>query len=250
MLFNPEDIFIGGSLARYGEFSEQEVQALLALAPQGGVVLDIGANIGCLTVPLAKKSAFVVAVEPQRVTFQHLCANVALSRLRNVITLHAAMSDHDGIMRIVQPDWDARHNNGGFSLNQAENGEPTRVLTIDGLKLPKCDLIKIDVEGWEGVVIKGGLETIKKFKPALYVEADRNDKAAALIEQIMSLGYKCWWHLPPLFNPDNFHGNAENAFPNIVSINLLCLAGDPPDLQLYEAQPGDTFPILMGRLAG
>lgn len=251
MMFNPDDTFIGGSLDKYGEFSEQEVQGLLSLLPERGIALDIGANIGCLTVPLAKKAAFVIAIEPQRITFQHLCANLCLAGLRNVEASRAAMGSAPGIVRIVQPDWDKPGNNGGYALTESEQGEGTRVITIDGMGLNRCDLIKIDVEGMEGEVIAGGLETIRRLKPALYVEADRDAKTPALVDQIMDLGYQCWWHLPPLYSPTNFNKNPDDAFPGIVSINLLCLADrNPPDLQLYEAVRGDSFPRLITRLAG
>lgn len=251
MMFNPEDTYIGGSLDKYGEFSEEEVQGLLSLLPEKGVALDIGANIGCLTIPLAKKAAFVIAVEPQRITFQHLNTNVCLAGLRNVKTSEAAMGSATGVVRLAQPNWDAPGNNGGYSLTEHEQGEAVRVLTIDGLNMSRCDLIKIDVEGMEVDVIAGGRETIKRLKPNLYVEADRHDKVPTLIEQIMGLGYQCWWHLPPLYSPENFNKNPENAFPGIVSINLLCLADkNKPDLQLYEAVRGDSFPRLMARIAG
>ena len=251
MLYNPDDTFIGGSLDKYGEFSEHEVQGILSLLPEGGIALDIGANIGCLTIPIAKRASFVIAVEPQRITFQHLCANVALSALRNVHTIHAAMADKPGVIHITPPDWDSGANNGGFELKPVSGGEPVRVVTVDSLGLQRCDLIKIDVEGMEGAVIAGAVATITRCRPALYVEADREDKTPAMIEQLTGLGYKCWWHLPPLYNENNFSGNAENAFPNIVSINMLCLPdGKLPPFQLYEVEPGDTFSKLMARLAG
>jgi hypothetical protein len=40
---------------------------------------------------------------------------------------------------------------------------------------------------------------------------------------IGELGYRMYWHMPPLFNPDNYYGVAENIYPDIVSINLLCV---------------------------
>jgi hypothetical protein len=56
----------------------------------------------------------------------------------------------------------------------------------------------------------------------LYVENDRQERAAALIRFIDSLGYNMFWHLVPLFNPNNFAGNAENVFGNTGSINMIC----------------------------
>lgn len=251
MLFSPDDMFIGRSLDLYGEFSDLEVQGLLKLVNQNSVVLDIGANIGCLTVPLAQRSRFVIAAEPQRVVFQHLCANIALAGLRNVDAVRVAFGKEPDVVRIAPLDFDAAQNLGGYSLIKRDVGEPTRVVTIDGLGLNACHLIKIDVEGMEPDVLFGGRDTIRKYKPAIYVEADRDDNAPKIIDQIFEFGYRAWWHCPPLFNPQNTNGNSENVFPNTVSINLLCLPeGVPEGLEPFEAQAGDTFPGLKKRLYG
>lgn len=47
--------------------------------------------------------------------------------------------------------------------------------------------------------------------------------SAALIEYLWSLDYRLWWHLPPLFNPDNYFCNPENIYGHIVSVNMLAL---------------------------
>jgi FkbM family methyltransferase len=242
-MFNPEDMFIGGSLGRYGEFSEYEVQALLHWMPEGGVVLDVGANIGCLTVPLSRKAGTLIALEPQRVTFQHLCANVAMSGQRNVHTIHAGAGSHDGWMTVTPLAWDGPGNNGGYALAASEQGEKVRIIRIDSLGLSACHLIKIDVEGMESDVLSGATETIRKHRPVLYVEAENEAKCPELIEHIHALGYRAWWHFPPLFNENNFDRNAVNAYPDIISINLLCLPdGQDPDWEGgIEAVSGDTF---------
>jgi FkbM family methyltransferase len=250
MLFNPDDQYIGKSFHLYGEFSEREIGPVVSLVPEGGIAVDVGANIGAMTIPLARRCNSVIAIEPQRVTFQHLCANIALNQLRNVMAIHAGAGDVGGVFKLVQPDFDAPVNNGGYSLTEHDQGEPTRIITIDSLNLPVCHLIKIDVEGMEQKVIEGALVTIQRTRPLLYVEADREDKTPALLELIHSLEYRAWWHLPPLYNPDNESKNPENVFPGIVSINMLCapkeMAGAPDGLQ--EARPGDTFSILKRRL--
>ena len=82
MLYNPNDKYIGRSLNLYGEFSEGEIALFRQLIKPGFVVLDIGANIGCHTVFMAQameNSGRVIAIEPQRLTHQLLCANVALN---------------------------------------------------------------------------------------------------------------------------------------------------------------------------
>ena len=64
---------------------------------------------------------------------------------------------------------------------------------------------------------------IARFRPPLYVENDRLDRSEALIRHLLGLDYRLYWHLPPLYNPQNFFGDGENLYPNIVSVNMLAL---------------------------
>ena len=61
------------------------------------------------------------------------------------------------------------------------------MLTIDSLNLRRLDVLQLDVEGHEMAALKGGVETIKKFKPAIQLERFDNDKQRAFME---TLGYK------------------------------------------------------------
>ncbi|MDV6030331.1 MAG: hypothetical protein F9B45_09535 [Phycisphaera sp. RhM] len=42
------------------------------------------------------------------------------------------------------------------------------------------------------------------------------------------MGYRLWWHLPPLFSDDNFFGDRENIFGNIASLNVVCFHQSVP----------------------
>lgn len=95
-------------------------------------------------------------------------------------------------------------------------------VTLDAyLDAPSVALIKIDVEGMEGEVLAGAAALIARDRPLLYVENDRTERSAALIAQLFALEYRLFWHLPPLFNPDNYRGEREDLFPGIVSVNML-----------------------------
>jgi FkbM family methyltransferase len=226
MLYLVTDRFIGQSLDRYGEFSEGEVTIFRQIVRPGGTVLDIGANLGTHTVFFAKATGSggaVYAFEPQRVLFQILCANVALNGLSNVYTYQAAVGRQAGTVTLPRIDYTVANNFGGLMLGNWSAGEATPLLTIDSLNLPACHLIKVDVEGMEAEAIAGAEQTIRRFRPFLYVENDRREKSAALIEQIFALDYRLYWHLPPLFNPQNHFAESENIFGRTVSVNMLCL---------------------------
>jgi hypothetical protein len=75
----------------------------------------------------------------------------------------------------------------------------------------------------ESAVIAGAGNLISRYRPLLYVENDRIEKSPALIAQLMGLGYRLFWHLPPLFNPNNWRGESADMWGGIVSVNMLCI---------------------------
>lgn len=110
LLYNPNDIYVGRSIERYGEFSQLESEFFAQLCKPGDMVFDVGANIGAHTVALAQHvgdAGFVYAFEPQRVVFQMLCANVALNGLTNVETIAAVVGRSAGEERLPEVDYAA-----------------------------------------------------------------------------------------------------------------------------------------------
>jgi hypothetical protein len=84
-------------------------------------------------------------------------------------------------------------------------------------------LIKLDVEGSELKVLRGASAVIQRDHPALYVENDRLENSAPLIEWLLERGYRLWWHMAPAFNPQNFLKNENNIYGDVVSINMIGL---------------------------
>jgi FkbM family methyltransferase len=231
MVYNVNDQYIGRSLDLYGEFSEGEIDLFKQLSRPGQIIIEVGANVGAHTVFLAQQVGItgrVLAFEPQRLVFQALCANLALNNIVNVLAFQQAVGSATGEIVVPLLDWRKEQNFGGLSLGSYQEGEKVPVVTIDGLNLQRCDFIKVDVEGMEIDVLKGASRTIGRFKPHLYVENDRRDKAPPLVRYIDSLGYDMYWHAPPLFNPQNFRGNEENIFGQIVSLNMFCMHRSQP----------------------
>lgn len=225
-LYNTRDRFIGRSLDLYGEYAELELQLLLRLIKPGDIVIDAGANIGALSVPMARRVApdgWVLAVEPQRLVHQTLCANVAANGLANVVAHWCGLGAAAGEAVVPALDHSQDFNYGGVSLRGGGAGERVPVVTIDSLDLPACALIKVDVEGMELDVVRGAAETIRRRQPRLFIENNGTDRSPPLIAWLLEQGYRLYWHVAPLFNPRNFAQAAEDAFPNLNSTNMLCL---------------------------
>ncbi|MBD2181524.1 FkbM family methyltransferase [Aerosakkonema funiforme] len=225
-LYNINDTYIGRSLDLYGEYCEGEIVLFKQFVQPGNLVLDIGANIGVHTVFFAEAvgaQGTVMAFEPQRIIFQNLCANLALNSITNTYCYNVALGDAIGSVKVPVLDYNRANNFGGIELGSHIEGELVQVITVDSLNLPYCRLIKLDVEGMELQVLQGAVNTINRLKPILYVENDRLEKALSLLSYLHSLGYKMYWHITPLYNPNNYFQNAENIFGDIVSMNILCL---------------------------
>jgi hypothetical protein len=123
-------------------------------------------------------------------------------------------------------------------LTEFSEGEEVACVTIDGLELSNCDLIKIDVEGMELPVIRGGLQTIRRLSPILYVKNDKSHQSTTMIRYLAALHYDLYWHFPPLYNPSNYFANTENTFGDTVPLNMVRLpegcSWDPEGLSPVE----------------
>lgn len=224
MLCNRYDTYIGRSIVSYGEFSEGEADLFRQMLRPGQWVVEAGANIGALTLPISQfvgDQGRVIAFEPQRIVFQTLCANMALNSVTNVVCRCEGVGDSIGSLLVPNLDYRKPNNFGGCFLMSEGRGETVPVVTIDSLQLPACHLIKADVEGMELSVVRGAAETIERCRPLLYLENDRKDKSPPLLGYLLELGYVLYRHFPLLYSSKNFRGNAENIFPDVISANVL-----------------------------
>ncbi|MDF2577013.1 MAG: methyltransferase, FkbM family [Chlamydiales bacterium] len=228
LLYNIHDSYIGKSIEKYGEYSEAEVIFFKQLVTSRDIVVEVGSNIGSHTVPLAQmvgKDGRVYAFEPQRIVYQTLCANIAINSLANVEAFQIAIGANEGIATIPELSYESLSNFGGVSVNAGPNGIPVSQLKLDTIlkDIPRLKLIKIDAEGMELDVLKGGTEVISNFRPLLYIENDRIEKSEALISFIMSLGYRLFWHIPYLYQKNNYTSDPENIFGYVASYNMFCI---------------------------
>ena len=226
MLYNKNDVYMGGSLQKYGEFSVGEQVMFARIVRPGGLVVEVGANLGAHTVELARLAGLdgeVHAFEPQRIVFQALCANLALNNCANVFARQVAVGENAGTISVPLLDPSVRSNFGALSLQGATFGESVPLVTLDSLDLPACQLLKVDVEGMEVEVLKGSEQLIETHRPIMYLENDRVERSEELLGIVERLDYSAYWHYSFMFNPDNYFSDAENIFGNIASVNILCV---------------------------
>lgn len=226
-----KDTFVGRSLDLYGEWCEAELDVLAPFVREGAVVVDVGANLGSHTLFFAKAvgpKGKVVAFEPQRFVHGLLVANMATNGVAHVDCRREAVGAAPGEVTMPALDPGARVNFGAAAVGSGE-GERVPLVTVDGLDLSRCDLLKIDVEGLETAVLDGARATIAKFRPTLFVENDTRERSADVIRAVRALGYRAYWQIAPYHDPGNAFGNPEDVFAIYQpQANLLCVPEERP----------------------
>ncbi len=164
---------------------EPQLLHLRSFVGPGMTVVDGGANLGIYTVAaacLVGPTGRVLAFEPGAESYRTLMANVALNGFRHVHVFHAALAETPGSAPLY-------HHRGpnSFSLARPPDGaglaERTTTVTLDRIieeeEVDHVDFVKLDVEGAEELVIRGGEAMIRRFRPTFVFEVYR-DAAARL----------------------------------------------------------------------
>ena len=230
MLCNKFDTYVGRSLLKYGEYSNGEMEIFRQVLRPGSLAVEVGANIGAHTVEISKlagPSGAVFALSSRSAWCSRRFAPILRSTNASTYSPSRRPSGRKpGPILVPAPNPARERNFGGISLPGATQGEPVPLLTLDSIELPACHLLKVDVEGMEVEVLEGARNTISKLRPIMYLENDRKERSQELLGLVLGLGYDAYWHLPPLYNPDNFAGDREDLFPGTVSGNIFCVPSE------------------------
>jgi FkbM family methyltransferase len=223
MTFYRDDIYIGRALQKYGEYSELEVALWRAIVKRGDLVIDVGANIGALTLALAdivgEGDGVVYAFEPHPELFKLLQRNCGE---RDIQCHPLALGDSTGTTQMPALETLTAKNYGDLAIGAGADYEIAITRLDDWDVEISPSFIKIDVQGYEAEVLRGAAEIIRRTRPVIQVEIDQSGPAQETLRVLRDSGYRCYEHLPPLFNPNNFNGEAENLWPNVVSKNAVC----------------------------
>lgn len=129
-----------------------------------GVAVQAGGNCGAFASVLAKHFKYVYTFEPDVLNYACLSMNV---RDLHVFKFPAALGNRNTCISMQNGPTEDETNCGAFRVG--ESG-PIPTLMIDQLGLPSCDLIYLDVEGYELAALDGGATTIERFKPLIVTE--------------------------------------------------------------------------------
>jgi len=217
---------VHSQIYHYGCWEEDVTNIINKTLHEGMVTFDIGASTGPHTLRMAKlvgESGMVYAFEPSKALFPKLKKGIKLNAFENVTVENLALSDTEEVKSYYM--------NTLFKLGDKEDIFPamtTLFVTLDDYvkqnKIKKIDFIKLDVDGYETKIIKGGFKSIKKFKPIMIIEFAVGAQESygysleELADILISLGYT-------LFDINTLkeYENVLKVVPKAGSINVLCV---------------------------
>lgn len=215
--------------------TQSEINFYRRFATPGSFSIDVGANIGDTTVPMALavgKDGLTLGFEPNPVTFEILEANAQLNKDKaNIVPLRYAITEEEG--EFFYSSSEASFGNGGVSATASEadtHGKFKLAEKVRGINLstylnehykeylPKLSLIKVDVEGHDKDVLRSISSLIDEYKPALVAECF----SESTLDERMELYQLVADHDYTLYYFEDFFENAE-----IVQIS-------PPDMNRWK----------------
>lgn len=181
-------------------FPESEMRWLNSLKGRPfDVAIDVGAAQGYFSWILSRKSNFVFAFEPGRALSRLMMSG---SRLSNIQFFRAAAGETCGNVLLYTP----KSGIFGATVSKESPVPHTAGVVADEIiqvtldEAVQCDgdqhvdFIKIDVEGYESSVLKGGRGIINQYKPILLVEIEirHNPNYQVTFRMLNEWGYKCY----------------------------------------------------------
>lgn len=182
MRWDPEDLRTAPNmLLNHGAYEPQELQILREIARHAQIVFDVGANVGWYTLniarAIARRGGHLYAFEPIPSTFQTLQENVRLNALQSCTTLsQLGLGEKADDVEFYVPNVTGSVAASQRPLFEQQDNRKVRarIVRLDDFvaerALKRLDLLKCDIEGGELAMLKGGLDTLRRFRPVLFLE--------------------------------------------------------------------------------
>ena len=170
-----------------GTLERAKLTHLASCLRTGMVVWDIGSHVGLFALASARAvgpTGRVYAFEPIQRNVKYLRQHVSLNHLSNVMVVEAAVDEKQGMLRMAAGDSYSEYH----ADEQGDLEVPCIALDLwqDETNSPPPDVVKIDVEGAEDAVLRGGARTFASCRPTIYValhgERQREQCGALLVE--------------------------------------------------------------------
>ena len=176
----------------------------LSMLPDRSTVLDIGANIGVMTVHIARKlpGSQVFSFEPVPENLNTLHRLLKHFKIQNVKVFEVALGNYEGTAEIILPEHKHVKFHGLSHIEGVEGSEGDsgtkysvpmhRLDTMpELLSLTKpLSGIKIDVENYEYKVLEGAINLITKYRPIIYAELWENQNRFDCMKLLTDIGYR------------------------------------------------------------
>lgn len=180
-------------LNHYGLNYQREIRDLaIGLIPtdKRPLALDIGAHVGIASVHFSQYFKEVIAFEPNKSSYDCLIKN---TDDLPITCLNKALSNKHGFVKLeVNPS--NTGNTVPVLLDQVDLFDSVQSSPLDSYQFPEPSLIKIDVEGFEPLVIEGARETLIKHKPVIIIEAKgigySKGREVLALDLLKDLGYR------------------------------------------------------------
>ena len=163
----------------YDGFEKDEIEFLKNNLQPGDVFVDIGSNVGLFSLLASKivgSKGLVYSFEPTPQTFMRFQKNIALNGFTNIKAKNMGLSDKKGKLdlQVSENGFDAWNTFAKKENERFQHKTSVEVSTIDNefteIDKSRISFVKIDVEGWEKFVLKGGTSFFQNYSPVVMVE--------------------------------------------------------------------------------
>lgn len=235
------DTGVGLCLRDYGEFARPELDFIIASCR--GDLLDVGANVGAICLPLAtaRPKATVVAIEAHPGLAGILRRNAGRNGLSNVRVVEAVAGERSGWIDAPVSRLDVEANHGASSLyTKGQPMQRLRVLALDEIAPERLSFVKLDVEGFEPRVLDGAKHLLMDVRPTWLVEVSKSrpNTTAQVFERLRGAGYKLHWFFSPFVTRKRPRRLDEH--PKLRGDISVVATDQPPLWDLQEV--GDDWP--------
>lgn len=212
------------------DWFEDEIKFLRRLLQSGQKVIDIGANYGTYTLTMAKKvgaTGGVWSFEPASSTASLLAKGIAANGFSHIVLEQSALSSTSGTAQLSLND-NSEFNALEYDKPSTSVSELVRLVTLDEC-LEKYNwqdiaFMKIDAEGEESNILKGGKRFFAELSPLIQYEIKAGAELhLGLVQNFAALGYESYRLVPglDLLIPFDIHTTADGFL-----LNLFCCKPD------------------------